>query len=114
MANWQLTERILAKYQPLSETAFYILLSLMVQSSHGYGISKYVAELTDERIVLGSGTIYGTLNKMLKDGLVTVYADGERKKVYEITELGSSVFYREKARIKEVYDHSLTIGGDLS
>ena len=114
MADQQQQERILNKYQPLSETAFYILLALMVQSNHGYGISKYVAELTGERIVLGSGTIYGTLNKMLKDGLVTVYADGERKKVYEMTELGSAVFYREKARIKEVYEHSRYIGGDLS
>lgn len=107
-------QQILNKYQPLSETAFYMLLALMVESSHGYGISKYVAELTGERIVLGSGTIYGTLNKMLKDGLVTVYADGDRKKVYEITDLGISVFQREKMRIKEVYEHSRIIGGESS
>lgn len=104
-------KKIMKKYQPLSETAFYILLSLMVADRHGYGISKHVESLTDGRITLGSGTIYGTLTKMLKDGIVTVYADGDRKKTYEITSLGKRIFRHEQSRLKEVYEHSLIIGG---
>ena len=65
-------EKLARSYLPMTETALYILLSLG-EPRHGYGISKYVAELTDDRIKLGSGTIYGTLTKMQKDGLIDIY-----------------------------------------
>ena len=67
-------EKVLKSYIPMTETAFYILLSLKVPR-HGYGIIKYVEELTEGRLVLGSGTIYGTLTKMQRDGIISVYAD---------------------------------------
>ena len=64
---------------------------------------KFVSELTQERIMLGSGTIYGTLTKMQKSGLIGVYDDSDKKIAYEITDLGKNVLNAEIDRIKLVY-----------
>ncbi|MCH1625745.1 PadR family transcriptional regulator [Ferdinandcohnia quinoae] len=105
-------KKAIKKYVPMTETAFYILFSLH-KPKHGYGIVKHVEEITHSRIVLGSGTVYGTLSKMQKDGLITVYADEERKTVYEITALGKEVLFAEMERVKEVYENILKFGGDF-
>lgn len=99
-------EKVLKKYIPMTETAFYILLSLS-NPRHGYGIVKYVEEISRSRIRLGSGTVYGTLTKMQKDGVITVFADEERKTVYEITEIGRELIAAEINRLKELYHNAL-------
>lgn len=48
---------------PMTETAYYILLSLL-EEGHGYGIMQHVSEITRDRISLGAGTMYGTLGKL--------------------------------------------------
>jgi DNA-binding PadR family transcriptional regulator len=93
-------------YTPLSETAYYILLSLN-EPRHGYGIIKYVEQLTNGRIVLGSGTIYTTLGKMSKARFITVFQDKERKTIYELTSEGKELLRRERARIKMIYRDTL-------
>jgi DNA-binding PadR family transcriptional regulator len=93
---------ILKKYLPMTETAFYILLSLS-EPRHGYGIIKFVEELTGGRIRLGSGTVYGTLTKMQQDKIIRVYADIERKTIYEITPAGKELIRNEIARISMLY-----------
>ncbi|CAM3851599.1 PadR family transcriptional regulator [Alkalicoccus chagannorensis] len=98
--------RVIKKYIPMSETAFYILLSLAPEPRHGYGIIKYVESITGGRLVLGSGTVYGSLTKMLKDHLILVYADEERKKTYEITDLGKKVLHTEMERLEELYHNA--------
>lgn len=103
-------EKILKKYIPMTETAFYILLSL-TKPRHGYGIVKHVEEITSSRILLGSGTVYGTLTKMQKDGIITVFADEERKTVYEVTEVGKKLIIAEITRIKELHQNALKYEG---
>ena len=93
---------LLKKYQPMTETAFYILYALK-QPRHGYGIIKFIEEVTNGRLVLGSGTIYGTISKMQKDGLIQHYSDEDRKTLYEMTVLGGQVLAQEVARIEEMY-----------
>ena len=93
-------------YIPMTETAFYILLSL-TEPRHGYGIIKHVESLTKGRISLGSGTVYGTLTKMQRDGLIVKYADGERKKVYEVTEEGKRIMRKEIDRLNELYENAV-------
>ncbi|KMK76660.1 PadR family transcriptional regulator [Alkalihalobacillus pseudalcaliphilus] len=88
----------------MTETAFYILFSLDTPK-HGYGIIKHVEILTSQRIKLGSGTVYGTLTKMEKDQLIIGFSDGDRKTVYEITELGITVLQAEMTRIDELYQN---------
>ncbi|WP_353893538.1 PadR family transcriptional regulator [Proteinivorax hydrogeniformans] len=98
-------DKILKTYLPMTETAFYILLSLK-EPRHGYGIVKHVEKLTNSRIRLGSGTVYGTLTKMQRDGIITVYADEKRKTIYEITDVGKSLILEEIKRIKELYKNA--------
>jgi len=90
----------------MTETAFYILLSLKVPR-HGYGIIKHVEEITKGRLVLGSGTIYGTLTKMQRDGIIAVYADEKRKKIYEVTGVGKELMRFEIVRLKELHANAL-------
>jgi DNA-binding PadR family transcriptional regulator len=99
-------EKVLKKYIPMTETAFYILLSL-TEPRHGYGIVKHVEEVSNHRLRLGSGTVYGTLTKMQKDGIITVFADEERKTVYEITEIGKKLITSEINRLKELHQNAL-------
>lgn len=105
-------EKVLKAYLPMTETAFYILLSL-TEPRHGYGIIKHVAEITKERIRLGSGTVYGTLTKMQKDGIITVYADERRKTVYEITETGKTLILTEIGRLKELHQNAVRYEGEF-
>lgn len=104
--------KVLKKYVPMTETAFYILLSL-TEPRHGYGIVKHVEDISHSRIRLGSGTVYGTLTKMQKDGLITVFADEHRKTVYEITEIGKQVITAEIHRLKELHENALKFKGDF-
>ena len=106
------TEKILKLYIPMTETAFYILLSLTIPR-HGYGIIKHVEELTMGRLVLGSGTIYGTLMKMQRDEIITVYADEKRKTIYEITDVGKELMRHEVNRLKELHASALKYEGEF-
>ena len=99
-------EKIIKKYIPMTETAFYILLSLK-EPRHGYGIIKNVEIMTNGRLVLGSGTIYGTLTKMQKDGIISVYADEKRKKIYEVTNLGKILMQQEIKRLNELHENAM-------
>ena len=105
-------DKVKKKYLPMTETAFYILLSL-TEPRHGYGIIKHVDQLTRSRIHLGSGTVYGTLTKMQKDGLIMVYADEDRKTVYEITDLGKKLMIFEISRLKELHQNAITYEGSF-
>ncbi|WHY79599.1 helix-turn-helix transcriptional regulator [Neobacillus sp. WH10] len=105
-------DKVIKKYVPMTETAFYILLSL-TEPRHGYGIVKHVEDITNGRIALGSGTVYGTLTKMQKDGIITVFADEERKTVYEVTETGRKLITAEINRLKELYQNALKYEGDF-
>ena len=105
-------EKVLNSYIPMTETAFYILLALK-KPLHGYGIIKHVEELTEGRLVLGSGTIYGTLTKMQRDGIISVYADEERKKIYEVTDVGKALMRHEIARLKELHTNAVKYEGEF-
>ncbi|WP_438319248.1 PadR family transcriptional regulator [Sporosarcina sp. FA9] len=105
-------DKVLKTYVPMTESAFYILVSLSVPR-HGYGIIKHVQELTNGRLVLGSGTIYGTLKKMQRDGIVSVYADETRKIIYEVSEIGKALMRHEMGRLKELYTNVLMYEGEF-
>ena len=74
-------------YVPMTETGFYILLCLK-EPNHGYGIVQKVKDLTNGDIVLAPGTMYGSLSKMEKDGLICFLREEEKRKIYVITDLG--------------------------
>ena len=89
-------------YVPMPETGFYILLCLR-QETHGYGIVKKTEQLTQGELKISPGTLYGSLSKMEKDGLIRFIREEENRKIYGITELGTKVLDLEMKRIKRLY-----------
>ena len=89
-------------YVPMTETGYYILLCLQ-QERHGYSIVQKVEELTQGEIRLSPGTMYGSLSKMEKDGIIRFVREEEKRKLYRITELGKQVLELEMARIERLY-----------
>ena len=89
-------------YVPMTETGFYILFCLQ-KPNHGYGIVQQVEMLTDGEIRLAPGTMYGSLSKMEKDGLIRFVSEVEKRKIYEITPLGKEVLDLELKRIERLY-----------
>ena len=92
-------------YVPMTETGFYILLCLQ-KPNHGYGIVQRVEEMTEGAIRLAPGTMYGSLSKMEKDGLIQFVREEEKRKIYQITELGTEVLQLELKRIERLYRNS--------
>jgi DNA-binding PadR family transcriptional regulator len=98
--------------QPLTPTAFYILLALADAERHGYGIMQEIEARTAGRVKLGPGTLYGSIKRMLADGLIVESAerpgpetDDERRRYYRLTNLGRRVAMAEAeffARLVEV------------
>lgn len=89
-------------YVPMTETGFYILLCLR-KESHGYGIVQKVESLTEGALKLSPGTMYGSLSKMEKDGLIRFVREEDKRKIYIITELGEQVLDLEMKRIERLY-----------
>ena len=89
-------------YVPMTETGFYILLCLR-EPNHGYGIVQKVKELTAGDIVLAPGTMYGSLSKMEKAGLICFQREEDKRKIYLITDLGMEVLDIEMRRIDRLY-----------
>ncbi|MBO5295152.1 MAG: PadR family transcriptional regulator [Clostridia bacterium] len=89
-------------YVPMTETGFYILYCLQ-QPNHGYGVVQTVERLTDGELRLAPGTMYGSLSKMEKDGVIRFVREEEKRKIYEITELGREVLSLEMRRIRRLY-----------
>ena len=91
-------------YVPMTETGFYILLCLQ-KEMHGYGIVQKVSEMTKGEILLSPGTMYGSLGKMEKDGLIQFVREEDKRKTYVITELGREVLELESKRIRRLYQN---------
>ena len=98
-------EKIKRIYVPMTESGFYILFCLQTPQ-HGYGISQQVKKLTGGEVGIGAGTMYGTLAKMEKDGLIRFYSEKDKRKLYQITELGREVLAAELRRIERLYRNS--------
>ena len=89
-------------YVPMTETSFYILLCLR-EEMHGYSIVQKVEALTGGAVKLSPGTMYGSLSKMEKDGVIRFVREEEKRKIYVITDLGREVLDLERKRICRLY-----------
>ena len=102
------------KNQPLTEALFYILLAAR-KPVHGYGIIQEVAQMTNGRVTLGPGTLYGAINSLLDKGWIVLYSAEEgsrRKKEYLITAEGRAVFQAELKRLRELVENGEKMEGE--
>ena len=91
---------------PLTPAVFHILLALSDGERHGYGIMREVAERADGRVRMGPGTLYGSIKRMLEDGLIEESderpdssLDDQRRRYYRLTPFGQRVAEAEAQRL---------------
>jgi DNA-binding PadR family transcriptional regulator len=93
---------------PLTESTYFILLSLSPKPKHGYAIMKDVQVLSENRIVLSTGTLYGALKRLLDQGwIIRLDDDNPRgnirdRKVYKLSQHGRRALKDEIARLKNL------------
>lgn len=89
------------QFLPLTPAVFAILLALAQGDKHGYAIMKEAAQPAGGEIKLGPGTLYGTLDRLMRDALVeeTGVTDDDRRRYYRLTELGARVLAAETSRL---------------
>jgi len=96
-------------FQPFTPAVFYILMALADGEKHGYAIMKDIERQTGGRFKVGPGTLYGSLKRMLADGLVEESdsrpdpeIDDERRRYYRLSGLGQNVVKSESQRLAEL------------
>jgi DNA-binding PadR family transcriptional regulator len=102
------------RLSPLTESTFYILLSL-VKPLHGYGIIKKVDDMSTGRLKLAAGTLYGALNTLLNNKLIVLIGEDKensRRKIYQITGLGEQLLKYEIKRLQEMLDNGILETGE--
>ncbi|MBN2500638.1 MAG: helix-turn-helix transcriptional regulator [Anaerolineales bacterium] len=96
------------RYLPLTETSFFIILSLATAPKHGYAIMKEVETMSEQRVVLATGTLYSALRRMLEDGWIERVRDnnggtGNReRKLYQLTQQGRRILEAESDRMQKL------------
>ena len=103
MAKGERPERLL----PLPSATLHILIALASGEKHGYAIMRDVEEISDGHLRMGPGTLYGSVKRMLKDGLIEETAerpdpelDDQRRRYYRLTGLGERVCALELQRLE--------------
>ncbi len=91
---------------PLTPTVFNILLALADGEKHGYGIMLEVEANTDGQMLMGPGTLYGSIKRMLKAGLIEEtderpdpVLDDQRRRYYQLSGLGQRALRLEAERL---------------
>jgi DNA-binding PadR family transcriptional regulator len=94
---------------PLSPTIFHLLLALGEGERHGYALKREILHRTGGKLNLGSGALYGSINKMLEQGLIEEseerpdpHLDDERRRYYRITPLGKRTAQAEAVRMRQL------------
>ncbi|HKY75142.1 MAG TPA: PadR family transcriptional regulator [Acidimicrobiia bacterium] len=92
----------------LPAAALHIVLALLEGEQHGYGLMQSVAELSGGAVRMGPGTLYGTLNRLVEDGLIVETTDrrsrpeGDRRRYYELTADGRAIAHEELSRLQSL------------
>ena len=87
----------------LQEPTFLILAALAAEPRHGYGVIQDVTDLSEGRVTLRPGTLYGALDRLSEQGLVAVdreeIVDGRLRRYYRLTDAGAGVLSEEARRL---------------
>ena len=96
---------------PLTEATYFIMLSLSQEPRHGYAIMKDVQNLSDARLKLSTGTLYGALKRLLEQGWIkrvdedeSTADSGRIRKSYVLTKMGRRILETEIARLQVLVD----------
>ena len=89
----------------MSPPSYFILAALLEGPLHGYGIIKQAVELSDGRVRLTAGTLYGALDRLAEEGLILAdrqeVVEGRTRRYYRLTDNGVQALHREAARMEQ-------------
>jgi DNA-binding PadR family transcriptional regulator len=91
--------------QPLTETVLLILASLASQPRHGYALVKDIDRLSNGRVRMSTGTLYGALGRLLQEGWIVRHAQEDtarEKQAYRLTAAGRAQLTAEVERMKQL------------
>ena len=103
------------RFSPLTEVMYYILISLLTPL-HGYGVIKKVEKISQGRVVLAAGTLYGALNTLLNNNLIVLIGedkDNKRRKLYKITDDGKELLKYEIMRLSSMVESGIDEMGGI-
>jgi DNA-binding PadR family transcriptional regulator len=87
----------------LQEPTFLILAALAEAPMHGYGVIQEVATLSDGRVTLRPGTLYGALDRLVEQGLVIAdreeVVEGRLRRYYRLSDDGAGLLEAEAQRL---------------
>ena len=90
------------------EPTYFILVSLSNEPLHGYGIAKRAEELSDGRVRIGAGTLYGALDRLVDDGLIVIereaVVNGRPRRYYRLTPSGRDAVVAEVTRMRSALE----------
>src|SRR5690349_6442786 len=97
----------IAALLPLAPAFFHILITLGEGERHGYSIMQDVSERTGGRVRMSPGTLYGSIKRMLAEGLIEELTTGaagadERRRFYRLTRFGRRVAAAEADRLSSL------------
>jgi DNA-binding PadR family transcriptional regulator len=96
------------KYLPLTESTYYIMLSL-IEPLHGYGVMQKVEEISRGTVRLGPGTLYGVFTTLEKEGLIVKVKEEDRRKSYVLTQKGKEVLSGQIKRLEIMTGNGLKV-----
>jgi len=110
MADSDITRQL-----PLPPAFFHILIALGDGERHGYAIMQDVARRTDGKVRMSPGTLYGSIRRMLDEGLIDELTrrpddDDERRRYYRVTRFGRAVAAAEADRLRALLQHARATG----
>jgi DNA-binding PadR family transcriptional regulator len=94
---------------PLPPAVLHILIALGEGEKHGYAVMQEVAERTDGKVRMSPGTLYGSIRKMLDEGLIEELFrrdNDERRRYYRVTKFGRAVAAAEAERLTALLHHA--------
>ena len=111
------TETDPERFLPLPPAVFHILVAVADRERHGYAIMQDVSARTDNKLRMSPGTLYGSIKRMLQDGLIEELEerpdpehDDIRRRYYRITQFGREVAMAESARLSKLLSQARATG----
>ncbi|MFC1983826.1 PadR family transcriptional regulator [Chloroflexota bacterium] len=96
------------KYLPLTESTFYIMLTL-IEPLHGYAVMQKIEEISKGTIKVGPGTLYGAFTSLEKEGLIVKVKEENRRKSYVLTPKGKKVLMNQIKRLEIMTQNGLSV-----
>ena len=96
------------KYLPLTESTYYIMLTL-IEPLHGYAVMQKIEKISKGTVKVGPGTLYGAFTSLEKEGLIVKVKEENRRKSYVLTPKGKKVLMNQIKRLEIMNQNGISV-----